>query len=172
MTLTIPVFSDSHQRSYYALEVFERLSACGGRAIDKALFLGDGLYDIGDYVPKDCTLLSVSGNCDLFSSLFGGDGEMIQPEILTEIGGLRIFMTHGHNYSVKGGHGAAVARARRLDADILLFGHTHSPFTDYLPPDGAFNKPLYVMNPGALRDGCFGVITISDGTPLLSLGKL
>ena len=172
MTVTVPVFSDSHEKSHYALEVFDRLSACGDTNIRNAIFLGDGLFDIRDYVPKGCELLSVSGNCDLFTSLFDADGTMVQAERLVRIGGLIIFMTHGHNYSVKGGYGAAVARARQVNADILLFGHTHTPLTTCIPPDGPLDKPLHVLNPGALRDGHFGLITISDGVPLLSLGSI
>lgn len=172
MTVTIPAFSDSHGSGYRASEVIERLKNCGEGGVNVALFLGDGISDITPAIPNGCSLLAVCGNCDLFSSLFNSEGGMIPEERIEILGGVRIFMTHGHKYSVKGGYGSAIARARRLNADVLLFGHTHLPFTDYLPPDGAFDKPLYVMNPGSLRDGSFGVITISDGTPLLSLGKL
>ncbi len=172
MTLTVPVFSDSHGRGYLAMDVIERLQNCCEGGVNVALFLGDGLSDISDVIPEGCSLLAVSGNCDLFSSLFASDGGMIPEDRIETIGGLRVFMTHGHKYSVKGGYGSAVAQARRLNADLLLFGHTHIPFTRYLPPEGAHHKPLYVMNPGSLRDGSFGTLTIADGVPLLGLGKL
>ena len=172
MTVTIPVFSDSHGRGHRVSEVIERLNNCGEGGVRVALFLGDGMHDLAPAIPEGCSLLAVAGNCDIYDHLYDSEGNVIPDDRVEFIGGLRIFMTHGHKYSVKGGYGAAIARARRLNADILLFGHTHLPFTDYLPPDGAFNKPLCVMNPGSLRDGSFGVITISDGTPLLSLGRL
>ena len=79
--------------------------------------------------------------------------------MLTELGGHRILMMHGHTRSVK--HTTMNARyaAREAGADILLFGHTHYSMVDY---DGT----LYVMNPGSIGDyhvPTYGVITI-EGT--------
>lgn len=46
-------------------------------------------------------------------------------------------------------------RRRERQADLLLFGHTHQPLTDY--EDG-----LYLMNPGSLGyGGTYGYVDIT-----------
>ena len=87
------------------------------------------ILHLGDCVPgrsaaggavSDIPLLGVPGSCD-----YGG---LDQPEQLTELGGVRILMMHGHTRHVKSGPMAAMCTAaRECGADILLFGHTHQP---------------------------------------------
>lgn len=72
------------------------------------------------------------------------------------LGGKRLFCTHGHGYRVKLGLYDAVCAARERGADMLLFGHTHQPLTDY--EDG-----LYLLNPGSLGYG--GTYAFVDITP-------
>ena len=49
-----------------------------------------------------------------------------------------------------------IDEAKKKGADIVLFGHTHLQYTDYI--DG-----LYVMNPGSVgMFGQYGVIDITD----------
>ena len=169
--MTIPIFSDSHGRGERAAKVFERLQKCS-EFPKTAIFLGDGAADIEMGIPRECELLSVAGNCDRWTSLFDDDGNEIPDERVEMIGGLRIMMIHGHKYSVKGGLGSAIARARERDADILLFGHTHQPTCLTLPADDRHPKPLRLFNPGSLADGSFGLLTIEGGVPLLSHGRL
>ena len=67
-------------------------------------------------------------------------------------------MMHGHRKNVKFGYYGAVLAARQENADILLFGHTHSAMTDY--DDG-----LYIMNPGSLGQAgypTYGIIDITS----------
>ncbi len=93
---------------------------------------------------------TVPGNCDW--------GALDEPEVLTEYGGVRILMMHGHTMGVKANTLSAIYAAREMDAQILLFGHTHRPLVDY---DGS----LWVMNPGTIGRGSpctYGVITIGD----------
>jgi len=68
-------------------------------------------------------------------------------------------MTHGHEYRVKFGIREAEYTARRNGCDLLLFGHTHQPFTDYR--DG-----LYLMNPGSVSHAhghSYGIVDIDRG---------
>ena len=94
---------------------------------------------------------SVPGNCDW--------GAVDAPEVLTEYGGVRILMMHGHTRNVKANTLSAVYAAREMGAQVLLFGHTHRPLVDY---DGS----LRVMNPGSVGRGfpcTYGIVTITGG---------
>jgi putative phosphoesterase len=169
--MIIPIISDSHGSGYKAEIIFERLRKCGDYP-RTAVFLGDGARDVDEGIPSGCELWSVAGNCDAWTLLYNDDGSEIPDERVEFVGGLKIFMTHGHKYSVKSGLGFAIGRARTLGADILLFGHTHEPISYTIPADDRYEKPLYVFNPGSLREGSFGLLTIKDGKPLFSHGKL
>ena len=95
---------------------------------------------------------TVSGNCD-----WGTD----KPDYdIIKFGGKTIFFTHGARFGVKGDLNIAKLFARKNEADILLFGHTHVAVTDY--DDG-----LYIMNPGSCgrpREGLpsYGIIDITE----------
>ena len=126
------------------------------------LHLGDCVRDAQRLEERDpdIPLLGVPGNCD-----YGG---LDQPERLTELGGVRILMMHGHTRRVKSGPMAAIYAARECGADILLFGHTHVPLVDY---DGA----LWVMNPGAAGDytrPTCGLLTIREGIVTCSVQSI
>ena len=117
------------------------------------LHLGDCVRDAQrlEELYPDIPLLGVPGNCD-----YGG---LDQPERLTELGGVRILMMHGHTRRVKSGPMAAIYAARECGADILLFAHTHQPVVDR-------SGDFWVMNPGCIGPSVrrtYGVITLEDG---------
>lgn len=90
-----------------------------------------------DYLREivSCPLAMVAGNNDFFSDL--------NTEIVFELQGFRIFMTHGHYYYVSMRTDRLKEAARRNRADIVLFGHTHRPTVER-------EKDLLVLNPGSL----------------------
>ncbi len=101
------------------------------------IHLGDGQEELArarSSFPEKM-FLQVRGNCDWGSAL------PVANEYTVD--GVKIFYTHGHAYGVKSGLYTAVCAARERRAQVLLFGHTHQPLTDY--EDG-----LYILNPGAL----------------------
>ena len=163
------VISDIHGR----YEKLERILALHGNS-DAILFLGDGLRDIQRLTDIPQTLISVRGNCDVFS--FGS--EMIPAERLLCFDRFKILMMHGHEHSVKAGVGRAVRYAVAKDADILLYGHTHEREEKYFNiDDGIFDqkpsKPLYMFNPGSLgMSSSFGLIQIQNGSALFSHGTV
>ncbi len=168
--MRIVVISDTHGRREAVREVIERQGA-----YDALLFLGDGLRDIDE---GTAGLVAVRGNCDGF--FVGTDAPVEQ---LLTLDGVRIFMTHGHAYSVKSGTERLLSHAHALGADIAIFGHTHIPLERYVPagtvlPDGTLTeRATYLFNPGSLgapSDGkpSFGVIEIRGGKPLMSCGEL
>lgn len=123
----------------------------------------DMLFHLGDYVD----------DAEKISKLFGiptitvrGNGDMQRKdykyEELVEIQGKKIFLTHGHKYNVKQGLNNLYYRALELNADIVLFGHTHVPMVEEI--DG-----LIIMNPGSptyprgiIRKNTIGVLTIDQ----------
>ena len=77
----------------------------------------------------------VSGNCDWASDL--------PSEKMITISGLKIFMTHGHEYYVTTGMDVLRDQALACGCRIALFGHTHRPIIDY-------HKDVIALNPGSL----------------------
>ena len=78
---------------------------------------------------------------------------------MDSIGGVRVYMTHGHRHQVKLSTGILLKDARAAKADIVLYGHTHAADC-HREDDG-----LWVMNPGSCGyfGGSAGVIELSGG---------
>lgn len=171
--MTALVVSDSHGRASKIIEAFERQI----KKPDAVIFLGDGLRDFSYCEFGDIQTYCVSGNCDMFS-VFGAI--RAEEEALITLCGKKIMLTHGHNYSVKSSLTRLCMAAERNGADIVLFGHTHTPHSEYLPAgDGKYGvitkNPLYLFNPGSIGgyDGSFGILEIDrNGNVILSHGEL
>ncbi len=71
-----------------------------------------------------------------------------------EFCGKKIFLTHGHNYNVKLSTSAVIREAKKLGADICIFGHTHSRFLQ--------NDAIWVVNPGPSYRG-YAILSIENG---------
>lgn len=107
---------------------------------DAFLFLGDVLRDIASIRKRTFhkEWIAVPGNCD-----FGSD----QPPtyLIPFVEGdreVRTLITHGHLFSVKRGMAQLEAEATRRGAQLVLFGHTHLPYT-------AYRGGIYYLNPAA-----------------------
>ena len=140
------VFSDSHGMPLYMREALER-----HRTADAVIFLGDGMRDFEAMraLFPEMAFYAVRGNCD-----FGSDAPV---KMVLDLGGARIFCTHGHAYNVKYGLYSAVCAAREEKANLLLFGHTHEPLETY--DDG-----LYILNPGSVSTypASYGIVELSS----------
>ena len=167
---SVVVFSDSHGREAHIRTMMQKVLACGDRPTH-VLFLGDGLVDLAHVTEfEGQSVLAVRGNCDLFA----GD----EPEIRTVgLGPYRLLMMHGHTAGVKYSLTNAVALAVRENVDALLYGHTHEPLERALAAEESFegirvNKPLLIFCPGALKDGSFGRVFVTEQGLLASHGNL
>lgn len=157
--MRIVIISDSHGRGDIVDRIIRR-----EQDAEAIIFLGDVADDIEDFTYEytDKNFYIVSGNCDRFSS---------HPySAVVEIGGVKIFITHGHTLGVKSGIGALSAAARQSDCGIALYGHTHIPNIKY--EDG-----LYIVNPGSCarsRDGgnSYAVIDIRENGILPSIVRI
>ena len=172
--MTLLVISDSHGRPDLIEEAIRRVRP------DGILFAGDGLRDLSR-VEIPCPLWAVAGNCDWLTTPLVINGGVFEPqnEELITVEGVRILLMHGHKYGVKGGLGQAVAHAKQKDADVLIFGHTHTPLELHLRPDSeradfSVTKPLTLFNPGSLGDrhASFGTVTVRNGQLVCGHGEL
>ena len=107
---------------------------------DHVVHLGDH-YDDGEAMAEENPYIrfhQVPGNCDRFRC----DPNL--PQILCyDIGGVRFYMTHGHMHYVKSGIGRLLVDARQLDAQCVLYGHTHEAQCF------VHDEKMWVMNPGS-----------------------
>lgn len=143
--MRILVLSDSHG-------AVDNMVRCAELAEpDYILHLGDCVRDAEllrrqlPHIPMD----NVPGNCDW--------GDPDPPERLIELSGHRILMMHGHTRRVKYGDMAARYAALESSAEVLLYGHTHTPLVD-------FDGTLHVLNPGTCGPYgplTYGIITIT-----------
>ena len=147
------VLSDSHGRIDRVEQVVERHL----READVFLFLGDVLRDIEGIRERTARKewIAVPGNCDW--------GSTLTPTYLIPFADagreVRTLITHGHLFSVKRGYTRLEAEAEKRGAQLVLFGHTHQPYT-------AYHGGIYYLNPGSLghpRAGApsYGVVDIT-----------
>lgn len=146
--MRILVTSDSHGKKGIFFEITEK------HINDTDLFInlgdcrnGDDLEEAQLYFKDKLKLMKVAGNGDWYSS---------EPLInIISFNGKKVMFCHGHTLYVKMGYEKLIEEAKRQKADIALFGHTHIPYHDYI--DG-----IHFFNPGAVQDGCYGIIDVVD----------
>ena len=160
--MKILVFSDSHSHPKY---IEEAIKIHGG-VCDLVIFLGDGIRDV-DYVKAkypSIPFFSVKGNCDmLFSSEYPNYS-------VIDLEGVRVLITHGHVFGVKGGLERLANATKELGAKYAFFGHTHIPTDTAIEIDG---ETIHIFNPGSISyGGTYGVVNTSRGVLVLSHGKI
>ncbi len=125
------IVSDSQGQNGNLLRVLKKVSP-----IDAMFHLGDSEMMQGQIEGMaDCPVYAVAGNCDYFSS-------MEQEKVLT-INGHRIAMTHGHIRGVKFGTEQLILWGQQMEAEIIMFGHTHMPMLTY-------EQNITLINPGSI----------------------
>lgn len=141
--MKILVLSDSHGAVCSMQDIY-RFENCNA-----VIFLGDTVRDAEQLalITGGVPVYRVKGNCDMFMC-------DAPDEQLLILGGKRIFITHGHKYGVKSGLMRLCLAGREKNADIVLFGHTHSQFID----DG----DMLILNPGSVSGGKYAVVEITD----------
>lgn len=144
MGTRILVVSDSHGDAYALYNaILQQPSA------EVVIHLGDGERDMEQamHLCGNKRVICVRGNCDW--------GSLLPALVLERVAGKLLYCTHGYAENVKYGDAQLRQQARSRRADIALYGHTHCAVTDY--EDG-----LYLMNPGAVVNGEYGVIDITQ----------
>lgn len=149
--MKILVVSDTHGSIGNVVEHMEK-----DRSYDMAIHLGDNTEDgkaISALTGIQTTV--VKGNCD-----YGDDTS--PEEILIELEGVKIFAAHGHEYGVKRDIANIFYRGKELEADIVVFGHTHISLS-------IEHEGLHIFNPGSSSEPrlgmkpSIGVLELKDG---------
>lgn len=160
--MKILVFSDSHSHPKH---IEEALKIHGG-VCDLVIFLGDGIRDI-EYVKERYSHIPffiVKGNCDM---LFSGNYSSYS---LLDLEGVKVLVTHGHMFGVKGGLDRLASVAKEFGANYVFFGHTHVPTDAAAEVDG---EVIHLFNPGSIAyGGTYGVVNTSGKILVLSHGKI
>lgn len=149
------IISDSHGSVYNLRQVL-----LNHEDINKIYFLGDGERDF-EYVKEELgsrEVIMVKGNCDLGSDLNAVELDRVEENL--------VMLTHGHAKAVKFGIDMLLEDAIEKNVKLLLYGHTHEQYTDYI--DG-----VYIMNPGSLNNYEYGIADIQkDGIVLTKMDLL
>ncbi|MBV7506020.1 metallophosphoesterase [Bacillus sp. sid0103] len=124
------IVSDSHGLT-------KELSVLRERHLDEVdLMIHCGDSELTPDNPVISGYLTVMGNCD-----FGGGYPL---ETISEVGGRKFFITHGHRYSVKTTLMNLKYKAQEVKANIVCFGHSHVLGAEVI--DG-----ILFLNPGSIR---------------------
>lgn len=167
--MKILVFSDSHQQNNFMRDVIKMHKKAGN--VDCIFHLGDGVCDLEGLSP-DVPVCFVDGNYEEYITSYLSR-KNLRCEAVIDFLGFRFFLTHGHRYGVKKDFDSALIAARKRGADVLVFGHTHEQFYQYIPSDEFNEKPIYIFNPGSIsrpRDNKFsyGIIEIQNNSILFT----
>ena len=141
--MKIAIISDSHYDASSVNAIKKHLNS-----VDIIIHCGDGAPDI-KLLEKDFNgeIYAVKGNCDMTNEY--------PSQRIVDVMGIRIFITHGHMYNVKNEYNTIFYKGKEVEADIVLFGHSHKALINN--HDG-----ITIMNPGS--------ITLPYGTMKKTMG--
>ncbi len=162
--MTCLVFSDSHGSIRNM-----RRAIMKNTDAEVIFFLGDGISDaevLSSEFP-DKFWICVRGNCDYITTFRSSVVKKVESITLE---GFRIVLTHGDLYNAKYSTDRLKYLALSEGADILLFGHTHRAYEEYVSDS---EHPYYLFNPGSIstHEASFGVLTLANA-PLFSHGRV
>lgn len=140
---TILVFSDSHGSENNAKFILERFAS----ECDMIVFCGDGIYEITSLLEQIKKNKKLSKQFPSVVAIVQGNGDdneyavdfnlsenedddenyllQIAHELNIKIAGMNVFITHGALYGVYYGLDDLEKQAELLNADLVLYGHTH-----------------------------------------------
>ena len=141
------VFSDTHGVIDSCLRTVRKI-----KDVDMIIHAGDvsadakQLAEIFTKIP----VKYVCGNCEYVLS---------PSELEFSVEDKKFFVTHGHYFNVKyeDSYTTLLNKAKAVNADIVIFGHTHKPICDV-------REGITLLNPGSVKfGGTYGVVEIENG---------
>lgn len=112
--MKIGIISDTHGNKQCMDEAISYLMDC-----DLIIHAGDNFSD-SKYIHSATKIgmMAVKGNCDF---------DNVEDELIFDIEDKNIFLCHGDKYDVKYGLEQLEEKAKEVEANIVIFGHTHTP---------------------------------------------
>ena len=138
------IFSDSHGKTAPMFSAVEREKP------DAVLHLGDHVRDAEALKTRFPSLpvYNVRGNCD--------PGADAPEQLEITLGGVPVFLCHGHRYNVKYGTEKLLNAGWFSGAKLVLFGHTHRALLQEY-------EELTLLNPGTAASSAARVELTGDG---------
>lgn len=142
--MKVLVISDSHSRlehiiSMYILEEPD-IVICAGDYSKDALELS--------FLHEESQYYIVRGNCDFYDYNFK---DILEFSIHKH----KFYLSHGHLQGVKNNYKNLEYEVEKAMANIAIFGHTHLAYYKE-------KNSIHYFNPGAAKDGNYGVIHIEN----------
>lgn len=133
--MSLMVISDTHGRTTGVMNLLLK-----NKNITHIIHLGDVVTDAEDIQAAfpSVSVIKIAGNNDFFSRE--------REEVIINWNNKKIFACHGHRYGVRGSKIHLAERAKELNANIVLFGHTHLKYDNEL-------EGVLLLNPSST--GCF-----------------
>lgn len=140
------ILSDSHGDTKSVREAIQK-----ELPFDECIHCGDGINDITQSKTA-CSFIinSVIGNVDRAHGIRGTG------ILECEFDGIKAVILHGDCHSAKSTFIHIRAEGIRRSARIVFFGHTHEPLI-------RDEQSLFLFNPGSIRNGTYGIVTIENG---------
>ncbi|MGV2938016.1 metallophosphoesterase [Mesobacillus sp. LC4] len=148
------IVSDSHGST----EVLEGIENLHGNDVDLMIHCGDSELSESDAAIVNFS--SVKGNCDFYGNF--------PDEEIHVINGVRIFVTHGHLYSVKSTLVNLYYKAKELQADIVCFGHSHLLGAEMVD-DVLFINPGSIRLPRGRTEKSYAILELESGKAILRI---
>lgn len=128
--MKIGVVSDTHMMKKFIDKAIPYLKKC-----DLIVHAGDSFSD-SKYIHAETNIgmMAVKGNCDF---------DNVEDELIFEIENKTIFLCHGDKYGVNYGIDEIEKKAKSVNADIVIFGHTHVPMN-------IEKDEILYLNPGSV----------------------
>lgn len=145
--MRIVIFSDTHGSINNALTTVKKFGK-----FDAMIHAGDHYIDAINIASHlKIPFYAVVGNCDTPHT---GPEELI----ITH-NGCKIYITHGHLYQTKNTLQPLVYRAREINANVVVFGHTHVPLNIRKDDILLFNPGSTTRPPSGFKPA-FGILTV------------
>ncbi|MEG1310727.1 MAG: metallophosphoesterase [Romboutsia sp.] len=147
--MKVGILSDTHGVKKFIDKTIQYLKKC-----DLIVHAGDNFSDT-KYIYKETNvpIMAVKGNCDF---------DNVEDELVFDIEDKTVFLSHGDRYAVKQGINLLESKAKSINADIVVFGHTHVPLC-IEKDDILYINPGSVSIPREVNYKSFSIINIENG---------
>ncbi|MCL6453748.1 MAG: metallophosphoesterase [Alicyclobacillus sp.] len=146
------VVSDTHRHRHELLTAVKSL-----QPLDGILHVGDETSDVAWLAERvDWPIFAVAGNWDPVTDTC--------PVARVLDFGVRIWMTHGHKYHVKESLDGLRQQARQVNAQVVVFGHTHKALAE-LTDGRLFLNPGSLATPRGRRERTCALLEIDSVSP-------